>query len=360
MSAMPISSLADQPSNTVPDDEAWRAVEEHDTRYDGRFVYAVRTTRIYCRPSCSSKRPARKNVSFFAAPGAAERAGYRPCKRCDPRGEHQEPGAVARARAYLDANPSRSISLDDLAAAVGMSAHHLQRSFKQLVGVSPKEYQDALRTDQFRKRLRAGDSVSRATYEAGYGSSSRVYERAAKSLGMTPAVYRKGGVGMHIVYTIADSPLGRVLVGITKLGVCAVSMGDSDGELIAKLRADFPRAVIDRGDHRPHAWVTAVLERIRHPKTAKGEIPLDVNGTAFQRLVWKALQDIPAGDSRSYTEMAAAIGNPKAVRAVARACATNKVAVVIPCHRVVREDGSLGGYRWGMERKERLLAEESE
>lgn len=360
MSAMPISSLAAQPSNSVPDHEAWRAVEEHDATYDGRFVYAVRTTRIYCRPSCSSRRPARKNVSFFAAPEAAERAGYRPCKRCDPRGEHQEPGAVARARAYLDENPSRTISLDDLAAAVGMSAHHLQRSFKQLVGVSPKEYQDALRSDEFRKRLRAGDSVSRATYEAGYGSSSRVYERAAKSLGMTPAVYRKGGVGMHIVYTIADSPLGRVLVGFTKLGVCAVSMGDSDDELVAKLRADFPRAVIDRGDHRPHAWVTAVLERIRHPKTAKGEIPLDVNGTAFQRLVWKALQDIPAGDSRSYSAMAALIGKPSAVRAVARACATNKVAVVIPCHRVVREDGSLGGYRWGLERKERLLAEESE
>lgn len=359
MSAMPIPSPVPQSPENLADQEAWRAVEQHDAAYDGRFVYAVKTTGVYCRPSCSSKRPARRNVNFFAEPNAAERAGYRPCKRCDPRGDHQQPGAVARARAFIEQDPSRTISLDDLAAAIGMSAHHLQRSFKQLVGVSPREYQDALRSAQFRKRLRAGESVSRATYEAGYGSSSRVYERAAKSLGMTPAVYRKGGAGMHIVYTIADSPLGRVLVAFTKLGVCAVAMGDSDEALEANLRADFPRALIDRGDHRPHAWVSAVLERIRHPRSIGREIPLDVNGTAFQRLVWKALQEIPAGDSRSYAAVAAAIGKPTAVRAVARACATNKVAVVIPCHRVVREDGALGGYRWGLERKERLLAEEA-
>jgi len=348
-------------ANATPNDgEAWRAVEQRDARYDGRFVYAVRSTHVYCRPSCPSRRPSRANVAFFDAPDAAERAGYRACLRCSPREDPamSNASAVSRARAYLDTHTGEPISLAQLARHAGLSAPYLQRAFKRAFGVSPKEYQDALRSVRLKARLRAGDTVSRATFEAGYGSSSRVYERTNEMLGMTPAVFRRGGDGMRVVYAIAESPLGRVLVGHTERGVCTVALGESDTELERRLRADFPKADIERASAATHEWVQAVLDRIRHPEH-DSRVPLDVNGTAFQWRVWKALQDIPAGTSRSYREVARAIGKPTAARAVARACATNPVAVVIPCHRVVREDGGLGGYRWGIDRKLELLNREA-
>jgi AraC family transcriptional regulator of adaptative response/methylated-DNA-[protein]-cysteine methyltransferase len=361
--------IADQDSMTSrPNDaEAWRAVEHRDQRYDGRVVYAVRSTGIYCKPSCASRRPAQGNVRFFAHPDEAEQAGFRACRRCRPREDgHIEPAAsiaVDAAREYLDQNAERGVPLAELAAHTGMSASHLQRTFKQRVGVSPKEYQDAQRVRRFKARLRAGDTVSRATYEAGFGSSSRVYERTNQLLGMTPASYRRGGAGLRITYAIADAPppVSRVLVATTERGVCAVELGTTDADVERALRADFPNAEIVRSDAVHTAWVRAVLERVQHPRHAAArDIPLDVDGTAFQWQVWKALQAIPAGERRSYGEIAAAIGRPNATRAVARACATNKVAVVIPCHRVVRDDGALAGYKWGVERKRRLLEREAE
>ena len=266
--------------------------------------------------------------------------------------------AVERARRYLEQNAERTVSLGELARHAGVSPWHLQRSFKRILGVSPKAYQDARRVEQFKSRLRAGDTVSRATYEAGFGSSSRVYERSGTLLGMTPASYRRGGAGVRIAYTITDAPVGRVLVATTDRGVCAVELGDSDGEVLRALQSDFPRATIERSDGDHRAWVEAVIDRVRDPRR-ETDVPLDLAGSAFQLRVWKALQEIPAGEQRSYRDIAAAIGQPSASRAVARACATNRVAVVVPCHRVVRGDGDLAGYKWGVERKRRLLAKES-
>lgn len=344
----------------IPDAEAWRAVASRDARYDGRLVYAVRSTRIYCRPSCPSRRPLRENVSFFATPNEAEHAGYRACLRCTPRDESAGGPAIARAVQYLDANINRPVPLAELATHAGLSASHLQRSFKRFVGLSPKEYQDARRVSRFKTRLRSGDTVSRATYEAGFGSSSRVYERSNELLGMTPAAYRRGGSGVEIKYSIAETSVGRVLVATTERGVCAVELGASDADVERALRADFPNANLERRDAEHRAWVRGVLERIEHPRrTRSAGVPIDMSGTAFQQRVWKALQEIPVGERRSYREVAEAIGSPRAVRAVARACATNHLAIVVPCHRVVREDGSLAGYKWGVNRKRRLLEDEA-
>jgi AraC family transcriptional regulator of adaptative response/methylated-DNA-[protein]-cysteine methyltransferase len=302
-------------------------------------------------------------VSFFADCDDAERSGYRACLRCQPRRDESDSTiakAVQSARAYLDRHAGRTVSLAELAAHAGLSASHLQRSFKRTVGVSPKQYQDARRLSLFKSRLRAGDTVSRATYEAGFGSSSRVYERSNAMLGMTPASFRRGGAGVHITYTIADAPVGRVLVATTERGVCAVELGSTDAAVERALRTDFPRATLERNDEPRHVWVRAVLDRVRRPRQSpSNSIPLDVDGTLFQMKVWKALQEIPAGQRRSYQEVAQAIGQPNASRAVARACATNRVAVVIPCHRIVRGTGELAGYKWGVERKRRLLDEEA-
>jgi AraC family transcriptional regulator, regulatory protein of adaptative response / methylated-DNA-[protein]-cysteine methyltransferase len=351
------------PMSRPTDAQAWRAVLARDARSDGRFVYAVRSTRVYCRPSCPSRRPSRENVSFFDRPGDAEHAGYRACLRCTPRADAHDSATaqmIERAREFLDAHSDRSVSLAELAGHCGVSASHLQRSFTRIVGLSPKAYQDGQRILTFKSRLRAGDTVSRATYEAGFGSSSRVYERTDVLLGMTPASYRRGGLGVHIQYTIVGAPLGRVLVGVTDRGVCAVHLGATNAEVEDALRADFPKATIERSDEAHAAWVDAVLEHIRDPRHASGTaVPLDVDGTAFQRLVWKALQDIPAGERRTYREVAQSIGRPTATRAVARACASNRIAVVIPCHRVVRGDGDLAGYKWGVARKRKLLDEEA-
>jgi AraC family transcriptional regulator of adaptative response/methylated-DNA-[protein]-cysteine methyltransferase len=343
------------------DSDPWRAVAERDARFDGQFVYAVETTRVYCRPSCPSRRPKRENVRFYSAAADAERAGFRACKRCEPAAERlSAERTIERARAFLEANLDRSVSLAELAEHVGLSASHLQRSFTRALGVSPAEYQRAQRVGQLKTRLRAGDTVSRATYEAGFGSSSRVYERADEFLGMTPASYRRGGAGVRIRYTIAELPIGRVLVATTDRGVCAVELGATDDDVVRALTSDFPNAVIVRDDVEPRDWARAVIERVRDPRrTPSGEIPLDIGGTAFQQRVWKALREIPVGERRSYREVANAIGAPTATRAVARACATNRVAVVIPCHRVVREDGSLSGYKWGVDRKRQLLDDEA-
>jgi AraC family transcriptional regulator of adaptative response/methylated-DNA-[protein]-cysteine methyltransferase len=359
MLTMPTTFRA-EPAAAVPDsDEAWRAVEQRDSRFDGRFVYAVQSTRIYCRPSCPSRRPARVRVAFYPAAAAAEKAGYRACLRCRPREAELSPTAVIveRARRYIEQHPDHLLTLHQLASEVGASPFHLQRTFKRLLGVSPREYQEALRVTHFKSRLRAGDTVSRATYEAGFGSSSRVYERSDRTLGMTPAAYRRGGDGMQITYTIVASPFGKLLVGATERGVCAVALGDSDDALVRALREDFPRALVARGDDAHRDWVEEIVGHIGGGNLGL-DVPLDVHGTAFQQQVWTLLRKIPPGRTQSYAEIATLLGKPRATRAVARACATNRIAVIIPCHRVVRSDGALGGYRWGVDRKERLLDHE--
>jgi len=332
---------------------AWRAVQQRDRLFDGQFVYAVSSTRIFCRPSCSSRRPTKSRVEFFSSPADAERAGYRACKRCRPTsaGASGIDRAVARASAYLTQHADERVTLARLAQEVGVSAFHLQRAFKRALGLSPREYHDAERRRVLASRLRKGDTVSRATYEAGFGSSSRVYER---SLGMTPGTIRKNGAGQRIQYSIVDCPLGRLLVAYTERGVCSVAIGDDDRALERAFRADFSEAEIHAAGASIHEWITAIVRGVEGARS-RAAIPLDAQGTAFQWRVWNALQQIPRGTTLSYSEVAKRIGQPSAVRAVARACATNPVALVIPCHRVVREDGDLGGYRWGVARKRALL-----
>jgi AraC family transcriptional regulator of adaptative response/methylated-DNA-[protein]-cysteine methyltransferase len=345
-------------------------VLERDARQDGRFVYAVATTGVYCRPSCPSRRPRRENVAFFSGPEAAEGAGYRACRRCAPESSlAPAERTVQRACAYLEAHLDEPVTLEALGREIGVSPYHLQKMFKRMTGVSPKEYVSARRMERLKGRLQQGDGVADATYEAGYGSGSRVYEQANAQLGMTPATYKRGGTGVTIRYGTAGSPLGRLLVAVSERGVCAVTLGDSDAALEEALRREYPRARIERAeagtvDENLEAWLGAI---VRHLEGAQPSLalPIDVQATAFQRRVWQALQEIPYGATRSYGEIAAAIGQPRASRAVARACASNRVALVIPCHRVVPGDftasggaGAAGGYRWGAERKRRLLESE--
>jgi AraC family transcriptional regulator of adaptative response/methylated-DNA-[protein]-cysteine methyltransferase len=351
----------------APIDEslAWQAVLERDRAWDGRLFYAVTSTGVVCRPSCSSRRPRRDRVRFFTALDDAIAAGFRPCKRCHPERLTRTPSAtlVARAKAFLDSHQEAPVSLAALASAVGVSPWHLQRSFSRVTGMSPREYRESLRRGRLRQDLRKEPSVSRATYAAGFGSSSRLYERATELLGMTPGAYRKGGAGMEIRFTVVDSPLGRLLVAVTERGVCAVTLGASDRALERALRQQFPAATVERvddGDEWLQGLVREIATRVEHPGANGPETPpLDVVGTAFQWRFWQALLAIPAGETRTYQELARAVGKPRAIRAVASACAANKVAVVVPCHRVIRTDGSLGGYRWGLPRKERLLREEA-
>lgn len=346
-------------------DAAWTAVAERDERWDGRMVYGVTSTRIFCRPSCPSRRPRRDRTRFFQSPTEAEAAGFRACRRCRPGtlAPSLAERAVARARAYLDGHPGEVVSLERLSREAAMSPWHLQRTFRRLVGMSPREYAEARRTASFKLRLRQDESVSRATYEAGFGSSSRVYERSAVLLGMTPGAYRKGGAGMEIRYTVVPSPYGRLLVAVTDRGIAAVTLGDTDAALERGLKSQFPKAAISRVDDGADEWLGQLVRRVA-ARVAKpgapldGALPLDLQGTAFQWRVWRALLKIPAGQTRTYQQLAKSLGQPSAVRAVANACAANRAAIVVPCHRVLRTDGSLGGYRWGLPRKEKLLETE--
>jgi AraC family transcriptional regulator, regulatory protein of adaptative response / methylated-DNA-[protein]-cysteine methyltransferase len=342
------------------DRDRWRAVLARDANADGTFVYAVRSTRIYCRPSCTSRRPRQDRVRFFESALDAERAGYRACKRCRP----QAPAAVdpwivkiRRACSYLSTADAR-LSLSALAARVGGSPYHLQRNFKRLVGVTPRAYAEACRLTTIKRQLRKGDDVTSAVFDAGYGSSSRFYEGAAAHLGMPPSTYRRGGSGMSIRYTIVDSVLGRLLVAATARGVCAVIIGKSDDDLVRDLTREYPAAGIEAAGGSFTQWTTEILARLtgRRPRI---DLPVDVQATAFQWQVWQELVAIPFGETRTYGQVAAAIGRRRSVRAVARACATNPVAVVVPCHRVVGATGSLTGYRWGVERKRELLKREA-
>jgi AraC family transcriptional regulator of adaptative response/methylated-DNA-[protein]-cysteine methyltransferase len=341
------------------DDDAWAAVLRRDRAADGGFVYAVSSTGVYCRPSCASRRPRRENAAFFASPAEAERGGYRACLKCDPRGDRarEVPAPVLRARDYLDGHAEERVPLARLGREAGMSPHHLQRTFKRAFGVSPREYQDALRLARLKRSLREGGRVTDAILDAGYGSPSRVYEKSDARLGMPPGAYRRGGAGAAIGYATAPTPVGRVLVAATERGVCAVALGDDDARLVADLRAEFPGAGIAEGGEASR-WLEAVVTSLAGGADLRS-IPVDLRGTAFQQRVWRALREIPRGATSTYAEVARAIGRPGAARAVAGACAANRVALLVPCHRVVRGGGEPGGYRWGAPRKRALLAAES-
>jgi len=334
----------------------WQQVMARDARQDGRFVFAVRTTGIYCRPSCPSRRPRRDSVEFFANPQQAERAGYRACLRCRPTEISAQAKAVMQARELLDGAETVT-TLAELSQRVGVSPFHLQRLFKRATGLSPCEYQSARRMQQVKRGLRKGDNVTTALYDAGFGSPSRLYEKARQHLGMTPGIYRRAGAGMRIQYGIVASPLGRLLVAVTPRGLCAVRFGESAGELERELRAEFHAAEVHRDDTAVRRYLQPLLASLRGERVTL-DLPLDVRATAFQKKVWDELKKIPHGETRSYGEVARAIGDDNAVRAVARACASNPVAVVVPCHRVVRSDGNLAGYRWGVGRKKKLLERE--
>ncbi len=338
------------------DDPRWNAVVTRDATRDGEFVFAVSSTGVYCRPSCAARRPRRENVQFFVRTEEAERAGYRACLRCRPKsfsGNRESDGVKAICR-FIEQHLDEPLTLDRLGKEFHQSPFHLQRRFKAVLGITPREYADSCRLRLLKRNLQAGDSVTRAMYDAGYGSSSRLYEKTASQLGMTPDKYRRGAIAAAIRYTCADSPLGRMLIAATERGICSIQFGRSDGELMAGLKREFPFAARKADEGGLQSWVNSLLRHMRG-KDLDSSLPLDIRATAFQRSVWEYLQSIPFGATRSYSQVAKGIGRPSAVRAVARACATNPVAVAIPCHRVVRQDGSMGGYRWGIERKKTLL-----
>lgn len=354
-----MSAVLSEQSQLLPNetDRRWQAVIAKDKGSDGQFVFAVSSTKIYCRPSCPSRRPRRDRVTFYDSPASAEAAGFRACRRCQPKATPARATMIKRVCQLIDDDPEGSLSLDQLSQLVGLSSFHLQRAFKAEMGISPREYAAARKAERFREGVKSGERVTSAMYGAGYGSSSRLYESAEAELGMTPATYGRGGANTTINFTITKCALGHLLVAATEKGVCSVRLGEDAKQLEADLREEFYAAVINRNDHEVGDSMESIIAYVES-KNTRLDLPLDIRSTAFQRNVWRALREIPFGETRSYSEVAKAVGHPTAVRAVARACATNPVALVIPCHRVIREDKSLGGYRWGLERKQKLLKDE--
>ncbi len=346
----------------ISDDRRWEAIDRRESAYDGVFVYAIDKTGLYCRPSCQSPRPDRSEVTFFTFPAVAEAAGYQPCPHCQPDGvtrRDPQADAVRRVCVYIEQNMDRALTLAELGEHVHFSPYHLQRVFKRVMGISPRQYAEACRVSALKSRLRDGANVTDALYDVGYGSSSRVYEKANATLGMTPSTYSKRGKDMEIFYTIVSCKLGYLLVAATERGVCAVRLGDRVDALHDDLLNEFELAHIERDDDGLQPFVQPIIDYLDgwQPHLA---LSLDIRATAFQWRVWQELQRIPYGETRSYGDIAEAIGEPGSARAVARAVATNPVALVIPCHRVVRKDGDLSGYRWGRNRKRAILAHEQE
>ena len=342
-------------------DMRWKALAARDAAADGTFVYAVTSTGIYCRPSCPSRRPRADRVRFFDTPAQARQSGFRACKRCQPDlAGVSQPGveAVRRASVYLASHADHTITLAQLARVAAMSPHHLQRRFKAIVGLSPREFQSAVKADRLRTSLRDGTDITTAIHNAGYGSPSRAYDAEPTGKGMSLSTYRRGGAGMRIAYSVIDSGVGRVLVAATEMGVCSVTIGASEGALVRDLKREYPAAAISEAPNARSEWTRAIAQHVRGDAPDL-DLPLDIQATAFQWKVWRELQRIPYGETRSYGDVAKRIGKPRAVRAVARACATNPVALVVPCHRVVPAAGGTGGYRWGEKTKKTLLAREA-
>lgn len=340
-------------------DEYWQAVVERNPGFDGVFFYGVLTTGVYCRPSCNARSPLRKNVRFYPTAESAKEAGLRPCKRCNPNQQQRFQGDLMYTmRKYIEDNYQHPLTLQHLAKQAGMSISHFQRSFKAAVGMSPKKYQEACRIKQFKNALQSGENVTTAMHNSGYESSSRLYEKLDSHMGMTPNRYRKGGAGERISYAAGTTELGTVMIGATDRGICFLQFGEEEKGLLAQLNKEYPNADVMpmSNSQRPlfKQWMTH-LNNFFRGKNLHMELPLDIHGTAFQRLVWEYLISIPSGELQSYTDVAKGIGKPAAVRAVASACANNKVAIIIPCHRVIRGDGNLAGYKWGLARKRTLI-----
>ncbi len=355
-----VAMIRNTNSPQTGDDARWLAVTNRDRRADGTFWYSVRTTGVYCRPSCPSRHPRRENVAFHADRTSAERAGFRPCKRCRP-----DQPSLAQRHADIVARACRDIetaeeppALAQLARTAGMSPFHFHRVFKSVTGLTPKSYATAHRARRAREKLAGGRTVTEAVFDAGFNSSGRFYENANQVLGMTPADFRAGGTNTEIRFAIGQCSLGAILVAQSRRGVCAILLGDDPETLLNDLQDRFPRATLVGGDRDFEKLVARVVGFVERPELGL-DLPLDIRGTAFQQRVWQALRKIPAGATRSYAQIARKIGAPKSVRAVAQACAANALAVAVPCHRVVRSDGNLSGYRWGIERKRALLARES-
>lgn len=340
------------------DEARWQAVCARDARADGAFFYAVATTGVFCRPSCASRLPRRENVAFFATVEAAREGGFRECKRCQPASLPREIAIVQRACAALDAEPQKRLTLAQLSEAVHISPFHLQRIFTRVMGISPRQYQAARRGAALRAALQRGDGVTRAAVDAGFGSPSRLYSHAASELGMAPSVYRNKGAGLTVRYACADTTLGHVLVAATDKGICRIAFGDEASGLVDGLRQTLAHAEL-REDHAGMAPFIAQIEAYLAGTRETFDLPLDVATTAFRQRVWDALQRIPYGETRSYTQLAETLGVPRAVRAVASACASNQVALAIPCHRAIQKGGALAGYRWGLPRKAALLQAEA-
>ncbi len=355
-------SLDNPRASDTAADERWQAILRHDAQYEDAFVFGVRTTGVYCRTTCPGRRPLRKNVEFFDGREEARAAGYRACKRCNPDsiGPHARAvDIVTRAHALMDAAADEHPVAGALAQELGVTGHALRRAFVTVLGVTPRQFADTRRLQRFKSGVRNGHAVTDALYESGYGSPSRLYEKSDARLGMTPGQYKQGGAGASISYAIVDSSMGRLLVAATEKGVCRIALADDDQTLENALEREFPRATRTPDDGPLQEWVGRVARIVGgQPQESADSVPLDVQGTAFQRRVWEALRRIPQGETRTYTEVATAIGQPTATRAVANACARNPVPVVVPCHRVVRADGSLGGYALGVERKRDLLERE--
>jgi AraC family transcriptional regulator of adaptative response/methylated-DNA-[protein]-cysteine methyltransferase len=345
----------------IESDPRWAAVVARDAKADGSFYYSVKTTGVYCRPSCGARLPRPENIAFHPTRADAEKAGYRPCKRCKP---DQSPLAEQHASVILAAcrwieDAEEAPNLETLAAQAGMSPYHFHRVFKTVTGVTPKAYAVAHRANRVRDKLSRGERVTDAIFDAGYNSNARFYEKSNALLGMTPSDWRRGGANAEIRFAIGQCSLGAILVARSEKGVCAILLGDDPDALARDLQDQFPNARLIGGDAEFEQLVARVVGFVEAPQTGL-DLPLDVRGTAFQQRVWEALRKIPAGTTASYSEIAERIGAPKAVRAVAQACASNKIAVAIPCHRVVRNDGALSGYRWGVERKRALLQRETQ
>jgi AraC family transcriptional regulator of adaptative response/methylated-DNA-[protein]-cysteine methyltransferase len=342
------------------DEERWQAVKRRDPAFDGKFLFAVRTTGVYCRPSCASRPAKRENVSFFPTGAEAEKAGYRACKRCRPDklgAPDPQVQAIKRACERIE-TAEEAPKLAELAASAGLSPYHFHRVFKAITGVTPKAYAAETRARRAAEKLRTAETVTEAIYDAGFNSSSRFYENTDARLGMTPGAVRRGGAGVVIRFAVGEASLGAVLVAATDKGVCAITLGDDPDVLVRDLQDRFPRAELKGGDAEFERMVAEVVGLVEAPGQ-RLDLPLDIRGTAFQQKVWAALQAIPPGKTATYTEIARAIGQPTAVRAVAQACGANPLAVAIPCHRVVRADGDLSGYRWGVERKRKLIDREA-
>jgi AraC family transcriptional regulator, regulatory protein of adaptative response / methylated-DNA-[protein]-cysteine methyltransferase len=341
----------------VVDAEKWRAVVERDETKDGLFVFAVRSTGIYCRPSCPARHPSLEQVLFFSKPDEAARRGFRACKRCRPRdaGPSARAEIVERICKCIEVNLDEKLTLKILSRQAGLSPFHFQRLFKRALGISPRQYVEALRLERVKRSLTNGETVTNSLYNAGFTSNSRLYEKTPPQLGVSPGIFRRGGEGLRIHYTIIDSRIGRVLLAATERGACAVCMGSSDEAVEAALREDYYAADLQRDDEGMKTWTEALLSYFDGHEFPR-DLPLDVQATAFQWKVWKEIQSIPYGQTTTYSSIAKSLGAPHAARAVARACATNPVAIVIPCHRVIGKDGNLHGYGWGVKRKRTLLS----